>query len=254
MCPPHTPVVPAPDFVGKSGAEDVVKKDPKYGDWVYQGDHMLGQIMESLERHDLADNTLLIATADNGAAGRAYAPIRASKSSIYEGGHRVPLVVRWPGHVKTGSVNHDTVCLNDLMATAAEVVGATLPDDAGEDSVSFLPTLLGTARQPARDGTVHQAPGGDLAIRQGPWKAIFHKTGQRELFNLATDLSETEDVLAANPEVAKKLTELMQSYIDRGRSTPGTIQENEYPLSQSKAGDRPKKGKKQINKSTEKQE
>ncbi len=248
MCPPHTPVVPAPDFVGKSRSEDVVKNDPMYGDWVYQGDHMLGQIMDSLERHGLSDNTLLIATADNGAAGRAYAPIRASKSSIYEGGHRVPLVVRWPGRVKANNVNNGTICLNDLIATAAEIVGATLPDDAGEDSVSFLPTLIGTVEQPARDGTIHQAPSGDLAIRQGPWKAIFHKNGQRELFNLATDLSETENVFAVHPEVASQLTTLMQSYIDRGRSTPGAVQKNGYPLSLEKSDSSPKKSKKQTKK------
>jgi arylsulfatase A-like enzyme len=244
MCPPHTPVVPAAEFVGRSGAEDVVKNDPKYGDWVFQGDHMLGRIMESLERHGLADDTLLIATADNGAAGRAYAPIRASKSSIYEGGHRVPFVARWPGRAEPGGVSDRTICLNDLMATAAEIIGAELPDNAGEDSVSFLPALLGSAEPPARDGTIHQAPGGDLAIRQGPWKAIFHRSGQRELFNLSSDLSEAEDVLAANPEVAQKLTALMQSYIDRGRSTPGTAQENEHPLSISDPGVRPRKNKK----------
>ncbi len=92
MCPPHTPIVPAPEFVGKSGAVDVVRKDPKYGDWVYQGDAMLGQILDALERNKFADNTLVIATSDNGAEHRPYPPLRESKRSIYEGGHRVPFV------------------------------------------------------------------------------------------------------------------------------------------------------------------
>jgi len=230
MCPPHEPVVPAPEYVGKSGAQDLVKKDPKYGDWVYQGDAMLGQLMDALEANGLAENTLIIATADNGAARRAYEPLRDSKRSIYEGGHRVPYIVRWPGKVKPGSVNDETICLNDLMATAAEVVGAKLPANAGEDSVSLLPEFLGTSPTPSRETTVHQSMAGDLAIRQGPWKMIFFKNGARELYNLEADLSETKDVLAANAEVAAKLTALMQGIIERGRSTVGEPQKNEFAL------------------------
>ena len=244
MCPPHTPVVPAPEYVGKSGAQDLVKKDPKYGDWVWQGDAMLGQILEALERNQLADNTLIIATSDNGAEHRAYEPLRESKRSIYEGGHRVPFVVRWPGKVKPGSVNDHTICLNDLMATAAEIVGAKIPANAGEDSVSLLPELLGTAKSGAREATVHQSAAGDLAIRQGPWKLVFLKSGQRELYNLEADLSETKDVLAANAEVAAKLTALMQSTIDRGRSTAGEAQKNEFELSLPAGGGEPKRRKK----------
>ena len=192
---------------------------------------MLGQIMEALERNALAENTLLIATSDNGAEHRPYPPLRESKRSIYEGGHRVPFAARWPGKIKAGSVNHDVICLNDLMATAAELVDAKLPDNAAEDSLSILPALLGTAKGPVREATVHQSSTGDLAIRQGIWKVIFHKDGKRELFNLEDDLSETKDVLADNTEIAKKLTLVMQNYIDRGRSTPGTWQKNDIALS-----------------------
>ena len=230
MCPPHEPIVPAPEFAGKSGAQDLVRKDPKYGDWLYQGDAMLGQILEALERNKLSDNTLVIAASDNGAEHRAYAPLRESKRSIYEGGHRVPFVARWPGKVKPGSVNDHTICLNDLMATAAEIVGAKLPDNAGEDSASLVSELLGTGKTAAREATVHQSSRGDLAIRQGSWKLVFLKSGKRELYNLQTDLSETKDVLSANADVAAKLTALMQSYTDRGRSTPGAPQQNDVPL------------------------
>jgi len=231
MCPPHTPIAPSPEFIGKSGAEDEVKKDPKYGDWVYQGDHMLGQLLDALNKQGLDENTLVIATADNGASGRAYAPLRASKTSIYEGGHRVPFLARWPGRIKPGSVCDDTICLNDLMATCAEIVEAKLPAQAGEDSVSILPDLLGTAKSPLREATLHQSMGGDLAIRQGPWKLIFSKTGTRELYNLQTDLGETKNVLAEQAEVAAQLTALMQRYIETGRSTPGEAQKNEFALS-----------------------
>ncbi|REK19470.1 MAG: arylsulfatase [Planctomycetota bacterium] len=230
MCPPHTPVVPAPEYVGQSGARDVVGNDPEYGDWVYQGDAMLGQIMDALAQQGLADNTLLIATADNGAAHRAYAPLRDHKGSIYEGGHRVPMVARWPGKVQPGSTWRHTVCLNDLLATAAEIVGAELPVAAGEDSVSMLPALLGTSDAPTRDATVHQSPGRDLAIRQGPWKLIVHRGGKRELFNLDDDLGETTDVASANPAVAERLITVLQRTIDRGRSTPGAKQANDYSL------------------------
>lgn len=231
MCPPHAPIVPAPEFVGKSGAKDLVRSDPKYGDWVYQGDQMLGQILDALARNGLAENTLVVAASDNGAEQREYPPLRESKRSIYEGGHRVPLVIRWPGRVKTGSINADVVCLNDLLATAAEVVGTKLPDNAGEDSFNILPTLLGTASGPVREATIHQSSIGDLAIRQGPWKLVFLRGGRRELYNLQSDLSEQHDIAAANPAIVERLTILMQSYIDRGRSTPGEPQKNNVTMS-----------------------
>lgn len=216
---PHLPLVPAAEFQGKSGAQP-------YGDWIYQGDWVTGQIMAALERNHLADNTLLIATSDNGAAKRVYAPLRDCKTSIYEGGHRVPFLARWPGKIKPGSACNDIICLNDLLGTCAEILGVTLPDNAGEDSVSILPDLLGTARGPVREATVQQSPAGELAIRQGPWKLIFLKGGARELYNLQDDLSETRDQSVVRPEVVQRLTKLMEQYIANGRSTPGTVQKN----------------------------
>jgi arylsulfatase A-like enzyme len=235
MCPPHTPVAPAPDFVGKSGARDEVKNEKGYGDWVYQGDHMLGQLLDALERKGLAENTLVIATADNGAAGRQYAPLRASKVSIYEGGHRVPFVVRWPGKIKPGSISNETICLNDLMATSAEIIGAKLPDNAGEDSVSILPALTGTARKPLREAIIHQSSKGDLAIRQAQWKLIFLKGGERELYDLQADLGETKNLADTNPEVVDRLTTLMKKHISDGRSTTGSPQKNEAAISLGKS-------------------
>jgi arylsulfatase A-like enzyme len=224
MCPPHTPIVPAKEFIGKSGAVDEVKKDPKYGDWVFQGDHMLGQLLEALEKKGLAENTLVIATADNGAAYRAYPPLRAHKTSIYEGGHRVPFIARWPGKIKPGSVCDQTVCLNDLLATSAEILGVKLPDNAGEDSVSILPALLGTAKEPLREATLHQSHKGDLAIRKGPWKLVFLRGGKRELYHLGNDIGESKNVAGENPEVVAGLEALMKRYVTEGRSTPGAKQ------------------------------
>ncbi len=230
MCPPHTPVVPSDEYVGKSGAKDVVGKDTKYGDWVFQGDAMLGQIMQTLDELGVADRTLLIAASDNGAEGRSYAPLRASKRSIYEGGHRVPLVARWPGQVEAGSEWNHTVCLNDLMATAAELTAATLPEDAGEDSFSFARALRGETTEPTRPSTIHQSMAGDLAVRRGNWKLVLHKNGKRELFDLANDLSEQSSRLADEPQVADELAAMMQQAIDRGRTTPGAGQPAEHQL------------------------
>ena len=243
LCPPHTPIVPAPEFVGKSGTKG---KEASYGDWMYQGDWVLGQVLEALERNKFADNTIIMVSSDNGAAGRPYVPLRGSKTSIYEGGHREPFVARWPGKIKAGTVCDDTICLNDLMATCAEIVGAKLPDNAGEDSVSILPDLLGTAKGPVREATIHQAPNSDLAIRQGPWKLIFLKNGQRELYNLQNDVSETKDIAEANPDVVERLTTLMRRYIAEGRSTVGAPQKNDAEISVDKAGTggKEKKGKK----------
>jgi arylsulfatase A-like enzyme len=224
MCPPHTPIVPSPGFAGKSGAVDEVKRDPEYGDWVYQGDDMLGQILDALQKNGLAENTLVITTADNGAAGRAYPPLRASKTSIYEGGHRVPFLARWPGKIKAGAVCDTTVCLNDLIATCGDILGAKLPDNAGEDSVSILPALLGTAKEPLREATVHQSMRGDLAIRQAPWKLILPKNGKPELYHLGDDIGETRDLAKTKPEVVEKLTTLIKRYRREGRSTPGAPQ------------------------------
>lgn len=228
LCPPHTPIVPAPEFAGKSGTNG---KEGPYGDWMYEGDWVLGQVLEILERQKLADQTLIMVSSDNGAAGRSYAPLRGAKTSIYEGGHREPFVARWPGRIKPGSTCDDTICLNDLMATCAEVIGVKLPDNAGEDSVSILSDLLGTAKGPVREATIHQAPNGDLAIRQGPWKLIFLKGGQRELYNLRTDLSEKQNVADANPEVVTRLAALMEKYIADGRSTVGAAQKNDVKMS-----------------------
>jgi len=221
---PHVPHVPTKEFEGKSG-------QGTYGDWILEGDWVVGQIVEALRRNGLAENTLLIVSSDNGAEGREYPPLRGSKRSIYEGGHREPFVARWPGKIKPGSVCDDTVCLNDLLATCAEIVGAKLPDNAGEDSVSILPDLLGAAKGPAREATVHQSAGGDLAIRQGTWKLVFFKGGKRELYNLKDDIGEKKNLAAEHADVVERLTKLMRKYIDNGRSTPGAPQKNGVSVS-----------------------
>ncbi len=235
---PHTPIAPAPEYVGKSG---VGGKEKAYGDWIYEGDDVLGQVLNALDRLKLADNTLIIVSSDNGAAGRVYPPLRGCKTSIYEGGHREPFFARWPGHIKPASLCDDVICLNDIMATAADIAGVKLPASAAEDSVSILPDLMGTATAPVHEAIINQAPNGDLAIRQGPWKLIFTKNGKHELYNLKNDLAETHDVAADNAAVVEKLTALMKQYIDTGRSTPGVAQANQFEI--HLGGGKPKKSK-----------
>jgi arylsulfatase A-like enzyme len=244
LCPPHTPIVPASEFAGKSG---LAGKDGPYGDWLYQGDWVLGQVLQALDRQRLAENTLIIVSSDNGASGRSYAPLRGCKTSIYEGGHRVPFLARWPGKIKAGSVCNNTICLNDLMSTCAEIIGTKIPDHAGEDSFSILPDLLGTAKGPVREAIIHQDYKSTLAIRQGPWKLIFFKDGNRELYNLENDLSETNDISGLNAEIVDRLTVLMNRTIADGRSTLGAPQKNDAEISLIRAstGDKGDKQKKE---------
>src|SRR5262249_53571225 len=140
---PHTPILPTPPWPGKSGLN-------AYGDFVMQVDQVVGQVVVALERGGAAGNTLVILTSDNGCspaanfgelAAKGHHPsghFRGAKADIYDGGHRIPLLVSWPGHVRAGASSDQLVCLTDLLATCAEVVGEKLPDGAGEDSVSLL--------------------------------------------------------------------------------------------------------------------
>src|SRR5262249_27302358 len=172
---PHAPIVAAADWEGKSGLN-------KYADFVMQTDAGVGEVLRALEKNGLADNTLVVFASDNGCSpvanidellGKGHSPnyhFRGHKADIFDGGHRIPFLVRWPGKVKAGSTCDQLTCLGDLMATCAEVLDVKLPDDAGEDSVSILPALLGTAKGPLREAVVHHSIDGSFAIRQGKWK------------------------------------------------------------------------------------
>jgi len=138
-------------------------------------------------------------------------------------------VTRWPGKIKPGTVSHSIICLNDFFATCADILKADLPANAAEDSVSFLPNLLNKKYAPVREAIINQASEG-LAIRQGFWKYIVFRNGTRELYNLNENISETKDVAKTNAVVVARLEKLMQSYFDRGRSTPGPVQKKEFEL------------------------
>ncbi len=252
LASPHTPIVPTAAWQGKSGLS-------AYGDFVMQTDASVGAVLEALDTTGLAANTLVVFTSDNGcspAAGTeelerkghfASERRRGYKADIFDGGHRVPFIVRWPGKVKPGVRSDQPICLTDLLATCADIVGAKLPDNAGEDSVSILPALLGKDTGPLREAVVHHSIGGFFAIRQGPWKLALcrHSGGWSDpkpgspaakelpavqLYDMRTEVGERANVWQEHPDVVARLTALLEKYIADGRSTPGTPQRNDVTV------------------------
>ena len=220
---PHIPWLP-PDFVkGKS------KAGPR-GDQVVLFDWSIGRIAESLKDLGIAEDTLLIVTSDNGPreginGHKSAGDLRGYKGSIWEGGHHIPFMARWPGKIQADSKTDEAICLTDLIATCATVVGAELPYDAGQDSYNILPALLGEKQDgPIREAIVHHSGAGVFAIRQGEWKLILGSKGAGyhdgspkasspgQLYNMADDPYEKNDLWAKRPEIVKRLTKLLEKY------------------------------------------
>jgi arylsulfatase A-like enzyme len=257
LASPHTPILPTPDWQKKSGLN-------YYGDFVMQTDAAIGEVLAALDKHGLAENTLVIITSDNGCSPQADFPallklghnpnhiFRGNKADIYEGGHRVPFFVRWPGKVKPGSKHEGIVCLTDILATCAEVVEAKRPEDAGEDSVSLLPAL-GVKDGPVREAIVVHSVNGSFAIREKNWKHCLcpgsggwsaprpgvddaSKLPPVQLFDLSTDIGEKTNLQDKHPDRVAGLTKLLEGYVEKGRSTPGAPQKNTAPVDIRKAG------------------
>lgn len=252
LAAPHTPIVPRPEFQGKSGLN-------AYADFVLQVDADMGKVLDALGSNGLAENTIVVFTSDNGCSPRAgieelkaaghfpSGPFRGHKADLYEGGHRVPFLVRWPARTKAGSVSDQLVGQIDLLATMADLLGETLPDDAGEDSVSFLPALLGEGGDGARAGIVSQSIDGSFAIRDGQWKLLLcpgsggwsHPRPGRDdtsgmppfqLYDLASDLGEETNLAEAQPERVARMRMAMEAAIARGRTTPGPDLRNDVEI------------------------
>jgi arylsulfatase A len=233
---PHKPVIPIERFRGRSGAG-------AYGDFMMETDWHVGRILDLLDEKKLADNTIVIFTSDNGpentwrARARKFSHhsngiYREGKRSIYEGGHRVPMFVRWPALISPASVCTEPVCQTDLLATFAEMLGETLPDNAGEDSVSLYQVLQDHDASANRPPLIHHSNRGRYAIRHGKWKLVMNSKTQkrRELYDLDTDLSETTNVIEQHPEIESRLTDQITNIVDQGRTTPGQPQQNDRPL------------------------
>ncbi|MCA9241098.1 MAG: arylsulfatase [Planctomycetales bacterium] len=248
---PHTPIVPTEAWRGKSGLGD-------YGDFVMQVDNTVGEVLQAIEAAGLGDNTLVIVTSDNGFAPAAgpkrleeqghypSAHFRGYKSDIWEGGHRVPLIVRWPGVVRPGTRCGQLVGLIDLFATTAEVLGQEVPPHVAVDSFSMLPLLQGSD-SPVREAHIHHSNDGYFAVRKGDWKlelcagsggwsrpreprARAMNLPKVQLYNLADDPGEETNVASQHPERVQELSDCLSSAINRGRTTPGPTQPNDVEV------------------------
>jgi len=246
---PHSPIVPSENWQGKSGIS-------AYADFVIETDWALGEIMNALDKHNLTDNTLFVFTSDNGTSTMAniellksqghfpLANLRGHKTDIWDGGHRVPFIIRWPGKIKPDTTCDQTICLNDFMATCAELLGIRLPENSSEDGISFLPALFGREVSKKREAIVSHSSVGKFAIRKGKWKLILcpgsggsseptdaqaSEMGLPEvqLYNMESDISEKENLYAKYPEIVEELTSLLKKYVEDGRSTPGKKSRND---------------------------
>lgn len=231
---PHVPWKP-PEFVkGKS------KAGPR-GDQVVLADWCVLQVLETLDRLGISDNTLVIFTSDNGPrigvnGHRSAGKLRGYKSHIWEGGHREPFIARWPGKIKPGAISDEPIELTDMMATIAAIVGHRLPPNAGEDSYNILPALLAKNTKPIRKTLVHHSCFGAFSIRKDKWKLILGTKGSGgwvrprdekpdertpgQLYNIVDDPYETRDLWDEYPEVVRELTALLEKYRKAGRSAP----------------------------------
>jgi arylsulfatase A-like enzyme len=236
---PHCPIAPAAFAKGRSKAGG-------YGDFVVQVDWTVGQVVKALERNGLVDNTLIMVTSDNGSPGRTKVKrdpysiielyghypngdLRGIKADVWDGGHREPFIARWPGTIPAGAVSDELICLTDLTATCASIVGARLPDNAAEDSYDILPALLARNRaEPIREAVVHHSLSGVFCIRQGKWKLILGrgsggfssprtykpKPGEPkgQLYDMEDDPAESRNLWSKHPETVEHLTNLLAKY------------------------------------------
>ena len=227
---PHTPWLPSKEFAGKSGAG-------MYGDFLMMVDAQIGRVLSTLRDEGLDDDTLLVFSSDNGPVWYdtdverfghdSSGGLRGMKADAWEAGHRMPFIVRWPGRVKPGTANDQLVCFTDLLATFAEVLGVTLPKDAGPDSYSFLPAMTGDqATGPVRDHFAMRAGSARvMTIRLGKWKLITGlgsggfsqpknvKPGPGDpggqLYNMVDDPGETNNLYLKHPEIVAQLKSVL---------------------------------------------
>jgi arylsulfatase A-like enzyme len=247
---PHTPISPSPAWQGSSGLG-------AYGDFVMETDSVVGNVLNKLDDLGLRDDTLVVFTSDNGCSAPAAnaeklesefghfpsAHLRGYKSDIWEGGHRVPFFVRWPGHVQPGSVNHQLICLTDMMALCSDIMNVALPEDTAEDSISLRATLLENPLTPVRSSVISHSIAGKFAIRQGEWKlevcagsggwTLADKAAKEmglpdmQLYNIKADVVERHNLVAQYPEKTAELLALLKQEVNNGRTTPGKAVEND---------------------------
>ncbi|MFY0653104.1 MAG: arylsulfatase [Cyclobacteriaceae bacterium] len=249
---PHTPILPSAEWQGKSGLNP-------YADFMMMIDDYMGQLNRAVKEAGIEENTLIVFTSDNGCSPAAkidemtakdHYPsyiYRGHKADIFEGGHRVPFIAKWPQRIQKGSESKHTICTTDLAATFASIVGYTLKDHEAEDSYDMLPLFDEEQIDGSfREATIHHSINGSFAIRKGDWKLImcpgsggwsFPRPGKDkeliatlpeiQLYNLVEDPAETNNLQAEQSEKVEELKALLTQYIKEGRSTPGTPQQND---------------------------
>jgi arylsulfatase A len=247
----HLPSFPASRFKGKTNSGP-------HGDFIFEMDYIVGELLKKLDDLGVADNTIVMFASDNGPEvptvidmRKTYGhdgsrPWRGVKRDQWEGGHRTPFIVKWPGKVKPNSVSDHLLSLTDVMSTFAEITGAEVPHDAAEDSFNMLPVLLGKAGdEPVRQYMLQQTWTLDMSIRNGNWKYLDHKGSggnnyEREgewgmkqyaiedtdpeapgqLYKLDIDPGETTNLYSKHPEIVKELKEKLEEFKASGRSAP----------------------------------
>ncbi|MEQ8580471.1 MAG: arylsulfatase [Marinoscillum sp.] len=248
---PHNPILPSPEYQGKSGL------DNPYPDFVMMTDGVVSAVAEALKAQGVFDNTILVFLSDNGCSNQAdfdqlaskgHFPshiYRGFKSDLYEGGHRVPFVITWPDKVKPAKTD-DLVSTTDFLATLAELLKTTYPDNAGEDSYSFLSALGLPSTSPKRESIVMHSYDGSFAYRNGDSKALFTSSSggwsypragsddiegmpEVQLYNLNVDEREKNNIQDKNPELVNQLRQELVDIVVSGRSTPGLPQKNDGP-------------------------
>ncbi len=236
---PHTPWLPLPAYRGRSKAGD-------YGDYVAEVDDMLGGILSAVKESGEEDNTIFIFTSDNGAdwkiedlaryAHRANAHWRGEKADIWEAGHRIPFLIRWPGHIRAGSVSGELGCLTDVMASVAAINGVKLPDNAAEDSYDLSQAFLGRNGGPIRPDIIDHSIDGMFAMRRGKWKLkeglgsggfsapkrVDPAPGgpKGQLYDLSKDPHELDNLYQKRPEIVDELSTLLEKYRQQGYTRP----------------------------------
>ena len=255
---PHSPVVPSPEWQGRSGLN-------AHADFVMQTDDSFGQVVAALKRNKLLDNTLIICSSDNGTSAptskmeqlqaKGHFPsgdLRGSKADIWDGGHRVPFLVSWPKVVQAGSKYDGLVCLTDAIATVADVLDVTLPENSAEDSLSFLPALKSETDHHARTTVIHHSVAGYFAIRHNNWKLSLcpdsggwtapkpsaAKWAKRradnqplvQLIDMSADIGERNNLAKLQPRRVAELQTMLKIYVMLGRSNIGARQQNDAEI------------------------